>query len=232
VTTFALVHGAWHGAWCWERLAPELEARGHRVVAVDLPSDDATATFETYAEVVVQALDAEKDVVVVGHSLAGLTIPLVAARRPVRRLVYLCGLAPVPGRSFTEQLSVEPDTLLPDYRAGLGEPDDAGRTRWQDEALARAVLYADCGERDAGAAFARLRPQARTPHAQPCPLEALPEAPRTYVVCEEDRMVNPGRARKVARERLDADLVELPGGHSPFLSRPGELAAVLDQAAA
>jgi pimeloyl-ACP methyl ester carboxylesterase len=232
VTAFALVHGAWHGAWCWERLGPELEARGHRVVAVDLPSDDATATFQTYAEVVVTALDAEEDVVVVGHSLAGLTIPLVAAQRPVRRLVYLCALAPVPGRSFTEQLSIEPDTLLPEYRAGLAGPDEEGMTRWQDEALARAVLYADCGERDAGAAFARLRPQARRPHAQPCRLEALPATPRTYVVCDEDRLVNPDRARRVARKRLDADLVELPGGHSPFLSRPRELAAVLDQAAA
>jgi pimeloyl-ACP methyl ester carboxylesterase len=231
VTAFALVHGAWHGAWCWERLAPELKARGHRVVAVDLPSDDATATFETYAEVVVNALDAEEDVVVVGHSLAGLTIPLVTARRPVRKLVYLCALAPVPGRSFTQQLSIEPDTLAPEYRAGLAGPDEEGMTRWQDEAVARAVLYADCGERDAAAAFARLRPQARTPHAQPCRLKALPDTPRTYVVCDADRMVNPDRARRVARERLDADLVELPGGHSPFLSRPGELAAVLDQAA-
>jgi len=231
VTAFALVHGAWHGAWCWERLVPELEPHGHRVVAVDLPSDDATATFETYADAVVYALDAEEEVVVVGHSLGGLTIPLVAARRPVRRLVYLCALAPVPGRSFTEQLSIEPDTLLPEYRAGLAGPDETGMTRWQDEALARAVLYADCSERDAGAAFARMRPQARTPHAQPCRLKALPETPRTYVVCDDDRMVNPDRARRVARERLDADLVELPGGHSPFLSRPRELAAVLDQAA-
>jgi pimeloyl-ACP methyl ester carboxylesterase len=231
VTAFALVHGAWHGAWCWERLAPELEARGHRVVAVDLPGDDPTATFETYADVVVSALDAEEDAVVVGHSLGGLTIPLVAARRPVRRQVYLCALAPIPGRSFTEQLTIEPGTLLPQYRAGLAGPDADGMTRWQDEALARAVLYADCSERDAGAAFARLRPQARTPHAQRCRLEALPETPCTYVVCDEDRMVNPERARRVARERLDADLVELPGGHSPFLSRPGELAAVLDRVA-
>ncbi|MET0699294.1 MAG: alpha/beta fold hydrolase, partial [Mycobacterium sp.] len=56
MTTFALVHGAWHGAWCWERLTPELVARGHRVVAVDLPIQDETATFEKYADTVVAAL--------------------------------------------------------------------------------------------------------------------------------------------------------------------------------
>jgi pimeloyl-ACP methyl ester carboxylesterase len=234
VTAFALVHGAWHGAWCWERLAPELEALGHRVVAVDLPCDDATATFETYADVVVRALEAEgaeAEVVVVGHSLAGLTIPLVATRRPVSRLVYLCALVPIPGRSAAEQLDIEPDTLLPEYQTGISEPDDQGRTHWEDEGVARSVLYADCGEGDASAAFERLRPQAQTPYAEPCPIEAFPSTPRTYVVCGEDRIVNPDRSRRIARERLDADLVELPGSHSPFLSRPGELAAVLHERA-
>lgn len=232
MSAFALVHGAWHGAWCWERLAPELEARGHRVVAVDLPCDDATATFDTYADTVVRALDAEvveEQVVVVGHSLAGFTIPLVAAHRPVRRLVYLCALVPIPGRSFAEQLELEPNSLLPEYRAGLSDPDDEGRTSWKDEAIARNVFYADCDEGDARAAFERLRPQARTPYAEPCPIGRFPPIPCTYVVCAEDRMVNPELSRRVARKRLDADLVELPGSHSPFLSRPVELAAVLHE---
>lgn len=56
MTTFALVHGAWHGAWCWQRLTPELEERGHHVIAVDLPCDDPEAAFEDYADVAAQAL--------------------------------------------------------------------------------------------------------------------------------------------------------------------------------
>lgn len=145
MTTFALVHGAWAGAWCWERVAPELEARGHRVVAIDLPCEDPTATFETYADVVVRALDSVggEEPVVVGHSLGGLTIPLVAARRRVRRLVYLCAFVPIPGCSFAEQLGMEPDTLLPEYSVGVSEPDEAGRARWVDEGIARSVLFAD-----------------------------------------------------------------------------------------
>ena len=229
-TTFALVHGGWHGAWCFERLAPELEARGHRVVAVDLPCDDATATFVTYADVVVDALEAEADeVVLVGHSLGGYTIPLVAARRPVRRLVYLCSLIPIPGRSFVEQLASEPDMLLPEYQAGLSEPDAEGRRRWVDEAIARQVFYADCDEGDAHAAFERLRPQSHRPYVEPWPLDAFPSTPRTYIVCREDRIANPDWGRRVAHERLGGELVELPGGHSPFLSRPAELAGVLDE---
>jgi pimeloyl-ACP methyl ester carboxylesterase len=228
VTTFALVHGAWHGAWCWERLAPELEARGHRVVAPDLPCDDPNATFETYAEVAVRALEAEgEDVVLVGHSLAGNTIPLVAAQRPVRRLVYVCALIPKPGLSFNEQMASEPDTLIPGHQRGLGAPDEQGRTRWEDEAGARSTFFADCDDADARWAFERLRPQARAPYYVECPLEAFPPAPRTYVVCTEDGIVNPERARQVARGRLAAELVELPGSHSPFLSRPKALADVL-----
>ena len=56
MSTFALVHGAWHGAWCWEQLTPELEALGHRVIAMDLPCDDGAATFDDYADVVCDAV--------------------------------------------------------------------------------------------------------------------------------------------------------------------------------
>lgn len=228
MTTFALVHGAWHGAWCWHRLVPELEDRGHRVLTVELPSDDPSATFDDYADVVAGELEAagDGDVVVVGHSLAGLTIPLVADRQSVSRLVYLCALVPVPGVSFIDQLATE-DMLDGGYMAGLGEPDDEGRRSWTDAALARDVLYADCDPEVVTRAVARLRPQAQSPYARPCSLEALGATPSTYVVCTEDRLVKPKWSREIARSRLTADLVELPGSHSPFLSRPVDLANVL-----
>src|SRR3954469_18012012 len=118
MTTFALVHGAWHGGWCWERVAAELAGRGEDAVgaglprgrdaiAPDLPCEDMSAGFEDYADVVVAALEnAGDDVVVVGHSLGGLTIPHVATRRPVRRLVFLCALLPAVGRSFADQFGL------------------------------------------------------------------------------------------------------------------------------
>src|SRR3954468_4605957 len=227
-TTFALVRGAWHGAWCWERLAPELEARGHRVVAPDLPCDDPTATFQTYADVVASGLEsAGDDVVLVGHSLAGNTVPLVAAGRPVRRIVYVGALIPIPGHTLNEMMASEPETMVRGHQAGLSRPDEQGRTRWEDFAGARRTFYADCDERDARAAFERLRPQSRAPYDVPCPLEALPPAPRTYVVCTKDAIVDPDNARRVATGRLRGALVELPGSHSPFLSRPAALAEIL-----
>lgn len=126
-----------------------------------------------------------------------------------------------------EQLGIEPDMLLPEYQAGLSEPDADGRRRWIDEAVARQIFYADWDEGDAHAAFERLRPQSQRPYEDMWPLDAFPSTPRTYVVCGDDRIANPDWARRVAQNRLDAELVELPGSHSPFLSRPAELAAVL-----
>src|SRR6187551_1345642 len=103
MTTFALVHGAWHGAWCWEQLEPELRTRGHRPISMDLPITDPNAGSAAYARIIQAALPAEDDdVVLVGHSLAGLTIPVVALARPVRGLVYLCGVMRDPGRSKKE----------------------------------------------------------------------------------------------------------------------------------
>lgn len=227
MSTFALVHGGWHGSWCWDALSPALRADGHDVVAVDLPCDDPAAAFVHYADEVIRALDAHsEDVVLVGHSLAGQTIPLVAARRPVRRLVYLCALLPEPGRSLRQQFQDEPDMFVAGYRQGVEVVDDQGTTRWVDPERASYTLYGDCSEEVARAATARLRPQATTPYGGVCALERLPDTPATYVLCTEDRIVNPDWSRRRAAVH-GIPLVELPGSHSPFLSRPGELIDVL-----
>lgn len=160
------------------------------------------------------------------HSLAGHTIPLVAARRPLRRLVYLCVLLAEPGRSLRQQFQDEPDMFVQGYRQGLEVVDDQGTTRWANPERARYTLYGDCSEEVARAAVARLRPQASTPYGGVCALERLPETPATYVLCSEDRIVTPDWSRRRAA-RDGIPLVELSGSHSPLLSRPGELSEVL-----
>jgi pimeloyl-ACP methyl ester carboxylesterase len=227
MTTFALVHGAWHGAWCWELLTPLLQREGHDVVAMDLPCDDASASFETYADVVCDALaGCDHDVVLVGHSLGANTIPLVAARRPVRHLVYLCGVVPAIGRSVFDQI-VGTDMMRPGWDAGLSEPDAESRTTWVDPDRARALLFADCDETAVEAGFSRLRPQASYPSTLPFSLSEFPAISCTSVICSDDQMVNPDWSKRIARDRLGADVIELPGSHSPFLSRPSALAAAL-----
>jgi len=227
MTTFALVHGSWHGGWCWERLAPQLQQAGHDVVAPDLPCYDGSASFDTYADVVCDALKGcSDDVVLVGHSMAGNTIPLVADRRPVRHLVYLCALVPDIGRSMFDQMRDEP-MLNPAYVKGLSKPDMQNRTAWVDLNLAREVLFADCDESTSEAAINRLGPQARHPYSQPFSLAGFPAVACTSVICSEDQLVRPEWSRRIARDRLGADVKELPGSHSPFMSRPSTLADVL-----
>ena len=103
MSTFALVHGGAHGGWCWELVVPELERLGHSVVAPDLPIEDEANGARAWADVVVEALEGVgDDVVVVGHSLGGMAVPVVASLRPVRRMVFLAAMVPVPGMVYLD----------------------------------------------------------------------------------------------------------------------------------
>jgi len=231
MATFALVHGAWHDAWCWERVAPVLRQAGHEVVAPQLPSDDGSADFDAYADVVCAALEGRADdVVVVAHSLAGSTGALVADRRPVRHLVYLCAAVPEGGLSLVDQWQAEPDMVSPEFGngwlQGLTDPDDQMRTAWVDLDFVREVFYADCDSATTEAALSHLRPQSGYPWALPSSLTEHPSVRCTSVVCDEDLVVNPAWSRRIAH-RIGADVVELPGSHSPMLSRPSAVADVL-----
>ena len=220
---FALVHGGGHGGWCWEDLVPELERRGHDTVAPDLPFEDETAGARRWAEVVVDAIDGaapSDDVVVVGHSMGGLCVPVVASLRPVRRMVFLGALVPVPGRTHAEDLAENPDAVV--FDADRGTPGPAGLS-WE---AARHGFYADCDETTARHAYERLRPTPLVVFTEACPIDVWPDVPSTYVVMSDDRAVGPAWSRRAAA-RIDAELVELGGSHSPFYSRPAELADVL-----
>ena len=228
MTTFGLVHGAWHGAWCWELLADELIGRGHEVVAPDLPIDDPSAGAEAYTQVILDALaGAEPDLVLVGHSLGGLTVPVVAQRlaamgRPVRRMVLLAPLLPRPGRSVEELRGDEPDQLMPGLSAGqIRHPDRS--TTWQPQA-AIATMYPDAPAPLAEWAANRLRRQYWLITQEITPLIAWPAGEVSVIACASDGVVNPDWVRRVARVRLGVEAYVLPGDHSPFLSRPAQLA--------
>lgn len=230
MASFVLVHGGWHGAWCWERLARELEGRGHRTTSMDLPIEDPSATFDTYAAVVAGSMEPDPDdeVILVGHSYGGQTIPLVPGQgRRADALVYLCAMPPIPGLNFVDQLRSERNMLNREHVAGLEPPTPDGVRGWSDPQLAWHFMYADCSPRDATWAIERLRPQA-PPTSDPCPLDDYPNLPTHYVVCDEDRLIDPDWSRQFARKRLGAELIEMPGSHSPFMSRPHHLAAVLE----
>jgi pimeloyl-ACP methyl ester carboxylesterase len=218
-TVFGLVHGGAHGAWCWQHLIGALDVLGYRSVAMDLPCEDESAGARRYADVVLDALaGAGEDVVLVGHSLGGLTTPLVASERPVRKLIFLSAVLPVPGKSLTQQQETEPEMVFPNP-----EGPSAFRRR----------LYGAAGDAEAEWALARIRPQAQKPYDEQTPLKTWPDVDSAYIVPTEDRAVNPAWGRKAARERLGVEAHEMIGAdHSPFLSHPAELAELLVESAA
>ena len=181
------------------------------------------AGVSVYADVVDAALGDADDVVLVGHSLGGLVIPLVATRRPVRRLVYLCALVPTPGEPGARTME---QALVPGFPSAIVR-DELGRSYWVDRAAAVRDLFDDAPPEPALEAAARLGRQARAPSLEPCPLAELPDVERVSIVCREDRAVSPSWSRSAARELLGVEPLELPGSHSPFLSRPAELAELL-----
>jgi len=224
---FVLVHGAYHGGWCWERLCPELERLGHRTLAVDLPIDDPTAGAAEYAAAALEQMADRERPVVVGHSMAGLVIPLVAAKRPVRRLIFVAALLPKVGGSVTEQRAAERvDGHVPLASTEWTEVEPGLWTIGGN--TARELFFHDVPRAVADRAIARLRPQAYGFMHEVTPLTVWPNVESGYVLAQDDRAVNPAWSRQVAQERLGVEPIEIAGGHSPFLSRPAELAGVLD----
>jgi hypothetical protein len=228
MATFGLIHGAWHGAWCWERVAPELERLGHRSIAVDLPIEDEAATTIEYADHCAKAFAGADGMIVVAHSMAGLVAPLLAGRMKLAGIVYLAGVLRRPGKSLADDRAdgVNKDFATPGH--------DFSVTRFRENLTAIASLaeatgafYNGCRPEDAAWAFARLRKQRRY-WTHRSPQAGWPDVPRVSVVCTEDHAVNPAWSRRVAREWLGVEPIEFASDHSPFLSRPRELAALLD----
>ncbi len=228
MATFAFVHGAWHGDWCWAPLSKRLAAAGYASIAVNLPCDDPRAGWVAYRDVVLRDLaGVDDDIILVGHSLGGCVVPLVAAARDVSKIVLLCSFPPAPGESLDNAVADAPQ--LTDSRAAVWRTsrDALDRHVWPDFDTAFFAMYHDCDENEARRAFDRLRPQAHTPFAEPWPMDRWPNVPVASIVCSEDRMGNAALLSRVARETFGIEPIELPGSHSPFLSEPAALTDAL-----
>jgi len=230
MTTLVLLHGAWHGAWCWEPLRAELGALGLSSVAMDLPAGEPQAGAARYAEVAAAAVDsagaAGGDLVVVPHSLAGLYAPVVAARIGARAIVNLAALTPEPGSSGLRQSRSLPDIYCEAYRAAPMARHDDGSTS-VPEAIGRELMYHDCAEEQVRWALPQLRRQFWTPWTEDFPLAEWPSGlAYAHIACEGDRVLGAVGMVDGAR-RTSAPLAWIPGGHVPMVSHPAEAAAAL-----
>lgn len=228
MATFLLIHGAWHGGWCWDRIVPLLRAAGHEVLAPDLPAhgEDRTAWWRAslgaYADRVCATARPAGRVIAVGHSLGGLVITEAAAREPAlfAGLVYVCAFLPLRGESLMS-LGRTDTSLVPDAaRWGLG-------TIKISPERAAAAFYGGCASDDARAATERLCPTPILPMFQGVRAAPPREIPLGYVECTRDRAITIELQRRMHRRFRVARVVTMEADHSPFLGAPEELATAL-----
>jgi pimeloyl-ACP methyl ester carboxylesterase len=227
-----LVHGAYHGGWCFDRVLPLLSAAGIRAVAPDLPGHgaDPGPFGDLYADAdrVTQAIDSfGDDVVLLGHSYGGAVISQAGVHESVAHLVYLCAMVLDSGEScHSAGAAVGARTKGdgPSPIVGAMRPGPTGTTVVDPE-LARAIFFHDCTPADAAWATAQMGPQPTITMSQPVTTASWHDRPSTYVVCTDDQTVPPDYQRALARRCRRS--VEWPTSHSPFLSQPALVADLL-----
>jgi pimeloyl-ACP methyl ester carboxylesterase len=222
-----LVHGGYHGAWCWEQVAPLLDKPS---VAVDLPGRGSrpasgTVTIDSCVDAVLEEADRAGfgSFLLVGHSLGGLTITETANRAASRiaRLVYLAALAPKPGQTLF-------DIFFPDG-GGPEIGDPSGVQPLLDEETAHQMF---CGDLDK-AAFAEV-------HAKCVPevnglflatVSGYTDVPTTYIRCSRDAAVTPDMAQLMIANIGAPEVIDLDSDHDAMISHPGDVAAALNRLA-
>ena len=216
---YILVHGLGHGGWCWERTKAELGARGHRVVAPDLPLTSLSDDADTVAAL----LDEHPAAVLVGHSYGGLVISQAAARAEGKpsALVYLAAAMIDPHEDYPAIMAEHDTELSANLTDRNGEwltvsPEKAGR-----------AFYNGCAPEDRDWAIDQLRP---THTACVTPREPLAtpwqHIPSLYIVCARDGAMPPAGQRALARKATR--VTELDTDHSPFLSANEALCDLLE----
>jgi pimeloyl-ACP methyl ester carboxylesterase len=230
MTAFVLVHGAWHGAWCWQKLIPLLEAHHHRVMAPDLaglgqdPTPLGEVTLERWTEDVCRLIDLESgSVILVGHSRGGLIISQVAERRPdkIATLVYLTAMLVKDGEAGLRTLGALGHTPLQDHIAASAD----GTTLIVRDGGIRPCFYGMCNEEDVALAKSLLRPEPAEPSTTPIRVSDrnFGRVPRIYIECQQDKAILPSMQKAMYMATPCRQVISMNTDHSPFFSAPAEL---------
>lgn len=229
-----MIHGAWHGAWCWDKVVLLLKQKGHRVEAIDLPGsgNDKTpipqVTLDACTQKVCRVLDAQPEpVILVGHSLGGLTTTQAAEYKPdkIKTLVYLTAFLLRNGQSRISVRDQDPDSLAP---RNTIYSEDKTYMVFRKEA-AKEVFYADCSDEDIARAKSLLCSQALAPLNAPLHLteENFGRVPRVFIECLNDKAISPSMQRKMYTATPCQKVLSLNTSHSPFFSAAEALTAHL-----
>jgi len=227
VASYLLVHGAWHGAWCWRPVEDLLRARGHEVCAIDLPGhgDDFTPSYRitlgSYSQRVQEAAaKMSRPPLLVGHSMGGVVVSQAAADAPgiCSGLIFVCGVIPVEGESIRGLVSMDRHSLL---RTSVGFGTKGYHVK---PSAAQALFYGECSPADAKAATARLCSDPLLPLIQRHTVRHPLMVPKGYIESTHDRTITIEHQRAMASRCRFALRASIAADHSPFLSAPHELA--------
>lgn len=222
---FVLVPGAGGAPWYWSRVAPLLEAAGHRALPVDLPGEDPGVDLDGYVTIVVDAVReagaSGRPVVLVGQSFGGFSASAAALVEPVDALALLNAMIPVPGESGAAWWRAV-------GQAGARREAEAaaGRDPGRPFDVLEAFLH-DAPDDVLAEAADHEREQTDLAFGSPWPGERWPDVPTHVLVADDDRLFPPALQERVARERLGLGVRRVPGGHLNALTRPTELVGVL-----
>jgi len=235
MSNFILVHGAWHGAWCWTETASLLQRKRASVSAPDLPAHGADTTpvpevsFADYTERVCDVVDKfSGSSILVGHSTGGVVITQVAEYRPekLQALVYLSGMLPQNGQTLFDLVRSDRDAMI---SSSLVMAPDWASITVRREAI-RDCFYQMCPEERARAAEALLRPEPLAPLNEQVrtSVSKFGSVQRYFIGCLHDRAVSPALQKSMYSAVPCAKVFMLDTDHSPFFSAPKKLVACLE----
>lgn len=222
---FLLLHGSWHGAWCWYKVTPRLRLHGE-VHVPNLPGrrgGTALVTLATMRRAVEPLLDDATPTTIVAHSRYGILATALAEARPraVRRVVYLASFMLRSGQRVADLFPKDEGSLLRPHVAvnRLAMSDSLGPAIW------REGLYADCSEEDVALASSLLCPEPSWPalaRVRTTP-ERAGSVPRAYLRLTEDRAVSLGMQDRLIDAQPPERVESIEASHSAYFSRPDAL---------
>ncbi|MBN2240576.1 MAG: alpha/beta fold hydrolase [Dehalococcoidales bacterium] len=230
MSTYILIHGAWHGAWCWYKVIPHLEKAGHTVLAPDMPGYgvDKTpvkdVTFKKIVEKVCGILDAQQEpVILVGHSWGGSVITQAAEYRPdrIKTLVYLA--------AFLSPTSNYPPVRIGDSKLSqcVIPSEDGSYSTLKTDTLKEA-LYHDCPDEDIALARLCIGPHPTASNSAVKTTEQNYEkVPRIYIECLQDQAILHSVQKEMYTRHPCRKVITMDTSHMPMFSAPEELAGHL-----
>jgi pimeloyl-ACP methyl ester carboxylesterase len=230
MSVFVLVHGAWHGSWCWDKVSTYIKEFGHQSLAIDLPNKYTEKkgfhgiNLKTYVDYVVDVLDGlQKPVFLVGHSMAGVVVSQVANNRPdlIKGIIYVTAFIPEKNGSVSLE---ENKTKKPTVALNVNIDPEKNSIELKNTTKIIEIFYNQCSQQDVCDALEKLQKQPLKPFLDNINLSSgkFDSIPKLYIECLQDNAISIEDQRRMS-QNVNCLIETLDSDHSPFLSHALEL---------